>query len=171
MSSQRIKELLLKLKALSEQGNGGEKENATDMLNKALKKHGITLEDLEKEEKEGRTFKIKDRGDSSIILAQCIWDVVPNAEIKQNTKKLEIYCYLNASDFVEVSEKYKHYYNIWLKEKKEFLTAYILRNKIGLGAESSSESKLTEEEQLSIVKKMSSIDDNKFINKNLKMLN
>lgn len=170
MSSERIKELLLKLKSLSEQGNGGEKENATDMLNKALKKHGLTLEDLEKEEKEGRTFKIKDRGDSSIILAQCIWDVVPNAEIKQNTKKLEMYCYLNASDFVEVSEKYKHYYNIWLKEKKEFLTAYILRNKIGL-SESSGESNLSEEEQLSIVNKMASIKDNKFIDRNLKMLN
>ena len=170
MSSERIKELLLKLKSLSEQGNGGEKENATDMLNNALKKHGLTLEDLEKEEKEGRTFKIKDRGDSSIILAQCIWDVVPNAEIKQNTKKLEMYCYLNASDFVEVSEKYKHYYNIWLKEKKEFLTAYILRNKIGL-SESSGESNLSEEEQLSIVNKMASIKDNKFIDRNLKMLN
>lgn len=170
MSSQRIKELLLKLKALSEQGNGGEKENATDMLNKALKKHGITLEDLEKEEKEGRTFKIKDRGDSSIILAQCIWDVVPNAEIKQNTKKLEIYCYLSASDFVEVSEKYNHYYNIWLKEKKEFLTAYILRNNIGL-SEPSRKSKMSEDELLSIVKKMASIEDNKFIDKKLKMLN
>jgi hypothetical protein len=170
MSSERTKELLLKLKALSEQGNGGEKENATDMLNKVLKKHGLTLEDLEKEEKDIRTFKIKDRGDSSIILAQCIWDVLPNAEIKQNTKKLEIYCYLNTSDFVEVSEKYKHYYNIWLKEKKEFLTAYILRNKIGL-SESSGESNLSEEEQLSIVNKMASIKDNKFIDKNLKQLN
>lgn len=170
MSSNKIKEILLKFKALSEKGDGGEKTTATEMLNKALKKHGLTLEDLEKEEKEARTFKIKDRGDSSIILAQCIWDVVPNAEIKQNTKKLEIYCYLSASDFVEVSEKYKHYYNIWLKEKKEFLTAYILRNKIGIG-EPSGESKLSEEEQLSIVNKMVSIKDNKFINKNLKQLN
>lgn len=170
MSSDRIKELLLKLKALSEQGDGGEKENANDMLNKALKKHGLTIEDLEKEEKKVRVFKIKDRGDSSIILAQCIWDVLPNAEIKQNTKKLEIYCELNASDFVEVSEKYKHYYNIWIKEKKEFLTAYILRNKIGL-SESSGESKLSEKEQLSIIKKMASIEDSKFVDKNLKMLN
>lgn len=170
MSSDRIKELLLKLKALSEQGKGGEKENATEMLNKALKKHGLTLEDLEKEEKQGRTFKIKDRGDSSVILAQCIWDVCPNAEIKQSTKKLEIYCYLSASDYIEVSEKYKHYYNIWLKEKKEFLTAYILRNKIGL-SESSGESSLSQEEQISIVKKMGSIQYNKFIDKNLKMLN
>jgi Mg2+ and Co2+ transporter CorA len=171
MSSERIKELLLKLKALSEQGNGGEKENATEMLNKALKKHGLTLEDLEKEEKQVRVFKIKDRGDSSVILAQCIWDVVHDADVKQSTKKLEVYCELSASDYVEVSEKYKHYYNIWLKEKKEFLTAYILRNKIGLSEEPSGESKLTEEEQLSIVKKMNSIDDNKFVNKNLKQLN
>lgn len=170
MPSDKIKELLLKLKVLSEQGDGGEKENANDMLNKALKKHGLTLEDLEKEEKEGRTFKIKDRGDSSIILAQCIWDVVPNAEIKQNTRKLEIYCYLSASDFVEVSEKYNHYYNIWLKEKKEFLTAYILRNNVGL-SEPSGKSKMSEDELLSIVKKMASIEDNKFIDKTLKMLN
>lgn len=170
MPSNKIKEILLKFKALSEKGDGGEKTTATEMLNKALKKYGLTLEDLEKEEKEGRTFKIKDRGDSSIILAQCIWDVVPNAEIKQNTKKLEIYCYLSASDFVEISEKYKHYYNIWLKEKKEFLTAYILRNKIGL-SESSGKLNMSEDELLSIVNKMASIKDNKFINKNLKQLN
>lgn len=170
MSSDKRIELLLKFKALSEQGNGGEKDTATDMLNKALKKHGLTLEDLEKEEKQIRAFKIKDRGDSSVILCQCIWDVSPDSKIQQNTKKLEVYCELNVSDFVEVSEKYKHYYNIWLKEKKEFLTAYILRNKIGLG-EPSGESNISMEEQLSIIKKMATIDDNKFVNKNLKMLN
>lgn len=170
MPSDKIKELLLKFKSLSEQGDGGEKTTATDMLNKALKKHGLTLEDLEKEEKELRIFKVKDKGDSSIILSQCIWDVVPDAKIQQHNKRLEIYCELNSSDFIEVTEKYKHYYNFWLKEKKHFLTAYILRNKIGLGGETS-ENKMSQEEVLSIAKKMNSIDDNKFIDKNLKMLN
>ncbi len=170
MSSNKIKELLLKLKSLSEKGIGGEKDNAIDMLNKALKKYSITLEDLEKEEKELRVFKIKNRDDSLTILFQCINDVCPNSKVDFSPKVLQAYCDLKTSDYIEVSEKYKHYYNIWLKEKKQFLTAYILRNKIGL-SDKPSDKEIDEEERLAIIKKMSSIGDSKFVDKNMKQLN
>ncbi len=170
MSSNKIKELLLKLKSLSEKGIGGEKDNATDMLNKALKKYSITLEDLEKEEKEPRVFKIKNREDSLTILFQCINDVCADSRVDFSPKVLQAYCDLNTSDYIEVSEKYKHYYNIWLKEKKQFLTAYILRNKIGL-SDKPSDKEIDEEERLAIIKKMSSIGDSKFVDKKLKQLN
>lgn len=170
MPSNKIKEILLKFKALSEKGDGGEKTTATEMLNKALKKHGLTLEDLEKEEREPRVFKIKNREDSLTILFQCIKDVREDSKVDFSTRTLQAYCDLNASDYIEVCEKYKHYYNIWLKEKKQFLTAYILRNEIGLSSKPS-EGKIDEEEKMAIIKKMGTIEDNKFIDKNLKMLN
>ncbi len=168
MSSNKVKELLLKLKFSSEVREGAEKENATDKLNKALKKHGLTLEDLEKEEKEPRVFKIKNREDSSVILSQCIRDVCPNGVIRQSAKKLEMYCEMSASEYIEVSEKYKHYYDFWLNEKKQFLTAFVVINKIGLPSSPSCE--LSDEEKMDIVKKMNTINDNKFVDKKLKQL-
>ena len=43
-------EMLKKLLALSKQGVGGEKINAEALLNKLLKKHGLTIEDIDDEE-------------------------------------------------------------------------------------------------------------------------
>ena len=41
-------DVIKKLKALSDRGINGEKENATKLLNKLMKKYGITEEELEK---------------------------------------------------------------------------------------------------------------------------
>lgn len=169
MSSEKIKELLLKLKSLSEQGIGGEKDNAIDMLEKALKKHGLTLEDLEKEEKEMRTFKIKDKSDSLNILVQCIYDVCPNSKISEAVSSLKIFCELNASEYIEVIEKYNHYYNYWLKEKSQLFVAFLVKNRLGTDRKSSVE--IDEEERKSIIKKMEVMEDNLFINKNTRQLN
>lgn len=170
MSNENAKKLLLKLKFFSEVGVGAEKENATDKLNKALEKHGLTLEDLENDKKEIRTFKIKDRGDCLSILVQCIYDVCPNSKIEQCSRRLEIYCKLNSSEYVEASEKYKHYYNHWLKEKKQFLTAFVIKNKIGL-LDKKEGRELSPDEIAALAQKMISIDDNKFIDGNTKQLN
>lgn len=170
MPSEKIKELLLKLKSLSKQGIGGEKDNAIEMLEKALKKYGLTLEDLENLEKKLREFKVKNKDDATIILVQCICDVFPNAKIQQHARNLTVYCHLDSAEFIEVTEKYKHYYKIWLKEKKEFLTAFVVKNNIGLSGESSGKD-IDEEEKMAIIKKMNSMDENKFVDKNRKQLN
>lgn len=169
MPSNKIKELLLKLKFFSEVGEAAEKENATDKLNKALIKHGITLADLEKEERETRTFKIKDKSDSLNVLVQCIYDVYTDAKISQAVNSLKIFCDLNSSEYVEVLEKYNHYYNYWLKEKNQLFVAFLVKNRLGTDRKSSVQ--IDEEEQNSIMKKMEVMKDNKFIDKNLKMLN
>ena len=44
------KEIIQKLKALSERGIAGEKENATKLLEKLMKKYGITEADLKNED-------------------------------------------------------------------------------------------------------------------------
>ena len=43
-------ELLKKLKALSDRGVSGEKENATKLLKKLMKKYGISEEEIQKDE-------------------------------------------------------------------------------------------------------------------------
>ena len=43
-------ELLKKLKALSDRGVSGEKENATELLKKLMKKYGISEEEIQEDE-------------------------------------------------------------------------------------------------------------------------
>ena len=58
-------EIIQKLKALSDRGVAGEKENATKLLKKLMKKYRITEEDLQEEEKKDVFITILGRNDSS----------------------------------------------------------------------------------------------------------
>ena len=58
-SSGIIREKMMKLYRLAQQGVGGEKENAWSLLEKALKKHGLTLEDIAEEKKQTYKFYYK----------------------------------------------------------------------------------------------------------------
>ena len=60
-------ELAKKLKALADKGIGGEKVNAEKMLNDLLKKHNITIEDVEGEKTENYFFKVKPE-DSNLFI-------------------------------------------------------------------------------------------------------
>lgn len=51
-------ELAKKIKALAEQGIDGEKDNAEKLLQSLMKKHNISIEDLEDEKNEGFYFQI-----------------------------------------------------------------------------------------------------------------
>ena len=52
-------ELAKKLKALADKGIGGEKSNAEAMLNNLMKKHNITIEEIEGEKLMDFFFKIE----------------------------------------------------------------------------------------------------------------
>jgi len=68
-----LKERLLTLYALSQQGVGGERENAEKILNRTLKSHNITLEDFlnEQAEKQLYWFRIESKQEGD-LLAQVI---------------------------------------------------------------------------------------------------
>ena len=63
-------ELAKKLKALSDRGVGGEKINAEKLLNDLLKKHGLTIEDVEGEKTDVYCFK------ASGIYAQLLLQII-----------------------------------------------------------------------------------------------
>jgi len=58
---------LKKLKALSERGEGGEKENAARMLTVMLKKYGLTLAELHSERVTARYFRFKNEYEEEVI--------------------------------------------------------------------------------------------------------
>ncbi len=166
--SDKIRELLLKLKALAESGIDGEKKSAENMLSRFLKKHNLSLDDLHDTERMERVFKIKEKTDAPKIFAQCVWDVVPDSEITEHEKNLQMYCKLNNSEYLEVSEKFNHYYNAWLNEKKQFMTAFILKNSIGI--KESSGSSMSDDDVKGITQKLDYMVKHDFENKKLKQL-
>lgn len=73
-------ERIKKLKALAERGVGGEKETAEKMLQRLLKKNGIsTLEELEEDEVEYFLFSYKGRHEIK-LLKQCMYKVLGASE-------------------------------------------------------------------------------------------
>ncbi len=69
MIENRIKQRLIKILALAKRGVGGEKENAERMLNSLLKKHGMTLDDLEDQEnRQWRWFKYSSVAERKLLV-------------------------------------------------------------------------------------------------------
>ncbi len=58
-SEDKIIQLALKLKALADRGEGGEKEKAGALLNRLLLKHNMTIDDLTIKDLKWQEFKVK----------------------------------------------------------------------------------------------------------------
>lgn len=170
----RIKTLISKVFELSKKGVGGEKIAAQKKLEKLLKKYGLTLSDIngDEDDKQQRVFRIKNREDYLTLLTQVIWDVVPDVRIQQNTRKLEIYSKLNTEQYIEVNEKFNYFWNLWSKEKEQFLMAFIITNRLGLVSKNRhGEAKKMDKETVDGIKeKMFSVKKGKYISKNTKQI-
>ena len=165
----KVKSLISKVRELAERGVEGERNSAQDKLELLLKKYGLKLKDIEKENRLKRTFRISNKDDCITIITQTIWDVAPKTEIKQHNRKLEIYCNLTAEQYLEVCEKFEYYWKLYQQEKKEFTVAFVIKNKLGTDGHSG-DTEINEETKQGIKKKMDGITKGQFVNKNTKQL-
>lgn len=146
----KIRELCLKIKELHERGEENERDVAGEMLEKILAKYGLTFDDVSELKSLRREFKVDDLEDSVSILSQCIWDVNPVADIKMQKVKKLVLVSLTSAQFIEVTEKFKYFWALYLKQKDQFLTAFIVKNKLGLDNDSNSEAQITKDEATEI---------------------
>jgi len=109
--SKKIKSLITKVKALADKGEGGEKENAKKKLSELLDKYNITKFEEKKYKK--RTFKLADFNDCKTIMTHCIIDTNKNACIEGYKAKKELYVKLTDGEYIDVCEKFNHYYPIF----------------------------------------------------------
>jgi len=171
---ERIKVLVSKVLELAKKGVDGEKKAAKIKLEKLLKKYGLTLSDIDGDEndKQQRTFRIKNREDYLTVLTQVIWDVVPDIGIQQNTKRLEIYSKLTTEQYIEVNEKFNYFWNFWVKEKEQFLMAFVIKNRLGLVSKNRhGEAKPMDSEMKEGIRdKMLTVAKGKYISKNTKQI-
>jgi len=128
--SAKIKALIKKVKVLSERGEGGERETAKIKLKELTDKYQIKKLDESKNVK--RDFRLVDFNDCKTIMTHCILDTKPTAKISGNEKKQELYCTLTDVEYIEVCEKFNHYYPEFYKQKELLLKAFIIKNDLGI---------------------------------------
>lgn len=168
----KIKELALKILELKNRGDDHEREVATEKLEALLLKYNLTFEDIVSKDSFTREFKLHNLTDCIEILSQCIWDVKPTCDVRKVVAKKIILADLTHTEFIEVTEKYKFYWELYTKQKEEkfkplfdeFLVAFIVKNQLGINNESFVDEKeqYTEEKIESIASVASSIEKGDF---------
>lgn len=127
-------ELAKKIKALCDNGVDGEKENAEILLKTFLKKHNISLDDLEKESENDYFFKVKK---SDIRLFQQIckrvnYDLkiysVPLHVVNANKLVGNVLITCTTFEFVEISSMFGHYKKLYESELEVFYKAFLMAN-------------------------------------------
>lgn len=123
-------EILLKLKELSNRGVDGEKENATKLLKKLMKKYNISEEELLQEEKKEVWITLKNNAERRIC-HQILYAYFDNASLwYRNGHRTRYWVELTAAQEIE----FKYIFSIYLKafydEQDIFIDAFIQKNRI-----------------------------------------
>ena len=122
-------DVILKLKALSERGVGGEKENATKLLEKMMKKYNISEEELVDEEKRGVIIDLNSKIEVKLC-NQILWAYFDTYVYKIKNKRKKYYTELTSSQEIEFRYILSVYLENYHKEEEIFLYAYVQKNDI-----------------------------------------
>lgn len=155
MENSKQIELLKKLKALADKGVGGEATNAKTLLDKMLEKHGMSIEDLEREELQDYYFSVE--GIDKKILAQCakrvsydikIYDI-PVKIAKKHKLAGNVFVTCNVAQFIEIEQMFAVYSKLYKEEVKIFFSAFLAANDLLINTpEPKSFEDLTEQEKI-----------------------
>lgn len=133
-NSERIKEKLRKLLELARQGVGGEKDNAQSVLDKLLKKHDLTLDDLDPDfaPVELCEFSFDDKLERDLLL-QVTFSVLQTNSIMRrkergNSKKLRIK--MTKAQYLEVDLAFGLYREAFKKEQRRLYLAFVHKNNL-----------------------------------------
>ena len=131
------RDLLLKIKALSERGNGGEAFNAKRKLAEYMKKYGISDEELEESLKEIRAFHYKGEREKA-LLAQIFYQVTDekgmvytytNAETGR-VRRSKLGCMCTKSQEIEIQMLFDFYKRLYEMEEATLFSAFVQKHKI-----------------------------------------
>ena len=163
MKNDKAIELAKKLKAMYEGSDGPESENAKEKLETICSKYGISIDQLEENDK--KEWRLKYSGfKGEQLMTQVIVSVLGNVmmwEIKKGGRKQNITIIeCTYSEFVEISEKFAFYRDALKKGADLFFSAFVQKNRLFATGEVSSR-ELTEDD-LKVFRLMDSIESNEF---------
>lgn len=128
-------ELARKLRALAEKGVGGERVNAEQQLRNLMEKHGITIDDLEAEEKKYHVFEVPRHHRK--LFDQIAYTILGlgfmRAELKDNEGQLAVET--TAAKAVEIDSKFQFYMRAWEEELEVFFIAFVKKNALYIESE------------------------------------
>ena len=169
----KILTLIEKVKKLSVSGDRGEKVNAQAMLDKLLQKYNLKKFELMQKPKK-RTFRLLNFKDCMVIMTHCILDTVEDTSIQGLDRKRELYCKLTDEQYIDVCEKFNHYYPLYNsqvqkhdKQREALLKAFLIKNNLGIVSSDNDE----EAEDVSDIKEMMGVvKENRYTKSGLKQL-
>ncbi len=125
------KEIILKLKALSDRGINGEKENATKLLEKLMKKYGITEKEIQTDEKKNVIVVLKNDIEKRICyqILYAYFDDIPLYKCSYRSRT-QYYVIMTATQEIEFKYILSAYITDFYKEQDIFVSAFIQKNKI-----------------------------------------
>ena len=133
-SNDRIKQRIMKLVALAKKGVGGERVNAQSMLNKLLKQHNISLEELDNESQPLELFEFYYNGEFELrLLFQVMSQVLATSDIeyfRTPRARTKIKVEMTKAQKIEVDTAFEVYSKGLVKELDRCLNAFIQKNAI-----------------------------------------
>ena len=133
----KVIELAKKLKALADKGVGGEKINAEKMLQALLKKHNITIEEIEGEKINDFFFMLKKEDFQLFYQVLCtVNKLIPaygeytKTLIRKYKWKGNYMIRCTPAEYIEIEAKFNFYLKLFNEEKEVLLIAFVSANQL-----------------------------------------
>lgn len=135
MDKESIIEKLRKIKALAENGVGGEVVAAQEALDRLLKEHGLTLEDISDEQSRYYEFKYSNEREMALMMQVLVRLFGSKSHVFRTgrfVKKSKVVLLdMTKLEYIDFKNMWDYYRREWKKylEKglKEMLSAYVLK--------------------------------------------
>lgn len=161
--TEKIKNILLKIKELADRGEEHERNVAHNKLEFLLKKYKLSYSDLISNKPQHRRFEIDDKNDCLRLLSQCIWGVCIGTEINYKGKFVYV-SPITTEQFIEINEKFNYYWDEYKKQREVFFIAFISKN--NLGVESCKGKKIDNDKVLKVANMMRGMEKSNYKTKN-----
>lgn len=130
-------ELIKKVKALADNGFGGEKQNAQALLDELMLKYNIKDEDIQEDIIKDFDIKLPKVFNATGLTAQVFYSVVGNKDRGKKGffsytpgRKKEYFVSCTAAEYLEFEAKFKFYLFYYKKELERFYEAFVHANRI-----------------------------------------
>lgn len=131
---EKTKSLILKLKILSERGDGAEKDSAYVMLEKFLTKNNLTINDIENIDEYKKYYTFSYVGGTWVenLLFQIYANVIDTYQLdyKRSKQTRSILFELTPTQFAEISIKFEVYKKQYKIEQEKLFVAFVNAHKL-----------------------------------------
>ena len=127
-----IRSLLIKIKALADNGVRGERDNAQRILKNRLDKYGLSIDDLTETQKQRRWFRYRTEWEKRILYQIVIMVLQSNDfSVWSNRSKVRQDGFdLTLVQFKEISTLYEHYKKEWKSDIEDLLFAFVQKHEL-----------------------------------------